>query len=149
MVFTLLASGCSSVSKSDMKDFFRTEIRDDDSKMFTFTVVVAGQNKDGKQAGKPNNQGRSGRGPSDKGGPNGSPQKSPNANRNNNRNEMTELFEELLTERLEKNQYCRQGYIDLGRSFSGSMFTLRGECHESATAKDRKHFYRLNTTKQQ
>lgn len=145
IILSVIMTGCSSVSKSDMKDFFRSDIRADDSKMFTFTVIVTQQGKKDKKSTQKNSKSKGGRDSGKKGGQQNSQRNTKDNSMNKNDDHMTELFEELLIERLEKNQYCRDGYIELDRAFSGSTFTLRGECNESATENDRKRFYNKNS----
>ena len=145
LVLLFAITGCSSKGKPQMTDFFRTEIRDDGSKMFTFTVVVSKhRGESNKQESQPHKQTNRERGSGGKRGSGnkrgGQANKVADGDRRGDSDQMAELFEELFQKRMVKSRYCRESYIELERGFSGTMFTLRGECRESATNEDRKHF---------
>ena len=53
---------------------------------------------------------------------------------------MAHELKSRLAEKLEENSYCRKGYFELERSLNKTIYTIRGECNESATAADRKSF---------
>ena len=60
-----------------------------------------------------------------------------------NETELKKLsYEEAkeLREKLEENGYCRKGFFELNRTLNKSIYTIHGECNESATAADRKNF---------
>ena len=145
LVLLLALHGCSSRGKPQMTDFFHTEIREDGSKMFTFTVVVTqNRSKVNKQESQPHNQASRERGSGGKKGSGNKRGDKTNKVADNGRRDdsvqMAELFEELFQKRMEKTRYCRESYIELEKGFSGAIFKLRGECRESATDEDRKHF---------
>jgi hypothetical protein len=144
LVLLLAVTGCSSKVKHQMTDFFRTDIRDDNSKMFIFTVVITQQrgeiDKQERQSHKKANREQGKGGKKGAGNKRGGNNKVADGGSKNNSDQMAILFEELFQARMDKSQYCREGYIELDRGFSGTMFTLRGECSESATDEDRKHF---------
>lgn len=138
----LMLSACSSTKQSQMEEFFKTKIHADGSKRFTFSLVILqtqNHNKEKSQQ-RPNKPSKS----------NGNRKKGQNDSRNNKQgsldkensklSKMTELFEERLQKYMANKQYCREGYITLETSFSGAIYTLRGECQESATDEDKRRF---------
>lgn len=156
LLFTAIVA-CSSVTKSEMRHFFHTKILDDDSKRFTFTVILMQYNYAANQGNQPANKAEPERGKGPQGGkPNGGKNGAPDhgkpmndptslsnissSTQSNNNDKMYTLFQQLLEEQLHETKYCRRGYMELERSFSGAIFTLRGECHESATKRDRNKF---------
>lgn len=46
----------------------------------------------------------------------------------------------MLDEAMEQSQYCRQGYVLLGRYAGETVQRLRGECRDRATDEDRQRF---------
>lgn len=46
----------------------------------------------------------------------------------------------MLDEAMEQSQYCRQGYVLLGRYAGETVQRLRGECRDRATDEDRQSF---------
>jgi hypothetical protein len=136
---TLVLTACSSKEKPKVEEFFHTNIRDDGSKEFAFSLMVSANNKVARKETT---------GPSKKtkqGGRKSRGQKARNSTpSNSSKKSMTDkvqgVFQERLTFQLESSQYCREGYLTLDKSFVGAIYTLRGECHESATEEDRKRF---------
>lgn len=49
-------------------------------------------------------------------------------------------FRERMHERLEASGYCREGYIELSRSYWPGEFRIRGECRDLASEADRERF---------
>jgi len=159
LIFPILFVGaCSSTGPVKSQDFFRTQIRDNHSKMFTYTMIVISnksianekngngdnaqakqQHKKGQGKGKGNGQGKGkGKGKNKQNNPEQSLQVSKRKKKKNNK--MVELLFDGLNERLAINQYCRGGFIELERDIKRTVMTLRGECQESATKADRGQF---------
>jgi len=148
---TLLIA-CSSSGPVKSQDFFRTEIRDDHSKMFAYTMIVIKGNANNEQSsndspkakkqqkkgqGKGNGQGK-GKGKNKQNKSEQSPQTSKRKKKNTNK--MVDLLFDGLNEKLAINHYCRSGFIELKRDIKRTVMTLRGECQESATKADLKQF---------
>lgn len=49
-------------------------------------------------------------------------------------------MQSLLDEVMEQSQYCREGYVLLGRYAGETIRRLRGECKDRATDRDRQRF---------
>jgi len=139
----LLLSACSITKQAKTEEFFHTKIHADGSKRFTFTLVLLqDQRKDNtrEQYQKRINKPSKGEG-SRRGKQGGASNNQANSKRKNNDTEkITILFEKRIQAQLANSQYCREGYITLDSGFNGALYTLRGECNESATDEDRKHF---------
>jgi hypothetical protein len=139
-----LVSSCSSRDKLEFQEFFRTEIRADDSKIFTFTLITKHEEKErSSKSDKPERSKKGGGKKSSNkrnGGQQGGKMNRSETNKSEYQAKLANILKEQLILRLENNQYCRDGYIKLNTSLSNSMSSIRGECHESATAIDRKRF---------
>ncbi|MBU2871865.1 hypothetical protein [Colwellia sp. E2M01] len=127
-------------------EVFRPSILDNDTKMFSFSIVFVNPNKlstADKQQGSPSQeQGKSKKGKGrDRKKTANRQSKSKGASKKENLDDlMSEELEIRLVEKLEENNYCRTGYFELDRTFNKSIFTLHGECNESATVTDRENF---------
>lgn len=163
--------GCSSNNLPETKPFFRGTILDDDTKLFTFNLLIkrSGEEEEGKEKnkngqkrakgqgerpqkggkgegakGKGNKSGGSSKGPDDKGGSMAGKNMADKGNGNQRNNERLLQFEQMLFDELDNqmslNSYCRNGYIVLSQDLGRNILSVKGECHESANAQDRKLF---------
>jgi len=147
-VILAFVCGCSSNQKNEMpQGYFATNITDDGSKMFVYTVDLpetTGQGKRGKGSGRSGNvaghvQGSSNRGVSGgvsagtggggKGGKGGRGQQG----------KASQLNDALEAE-LKKTGYCREGFMELDRMMQPSHTFIKGECVETASINDRETF---------
>ncbi|WDE04798.1 hypothetical protein SG34_026375 [Thalassomonas viridans] len=132
-VFLFLAA-CSSHREKTVEEIFVTEIREDSSKMFAFTLTQekAARSRQADTKTRAGKQGKSRKGGKEKG-----------AGKNESRerqNPLEDIFQQRLEQRLSQNNYCRTGYLELERYASRGAMTMRGECNESATESDRQRF---------
>ena len=131
-----LITGCSSKYDVNITEVFRSNILANDTKMFTYSIVFVNKSKlpnntdDRQQKDKANK----------KRGNNGKPQQAGSSEREKFQKQLTEELESRLVDKLEENGYCRKGFFELSRTFNKSIYTLNGECNESATPDDRKNF---------
>lgn len=124
-----LLSGCSNPSKRpEPAALFTTHISDNGSKFFVYRLQrPSREQRDSRGEGM-----RDGRG---SGGPAAGV-------RSKKKSRSFDLEKGLLSV-LETNQYCRDGYMVLERL----DYLIRGECHETATLKDRERFLHVETIK--
>jgi len=154
LLLSIFLAACSSNKLPDVTPIFHSEIKEDDGKFFHFYLLVTKNNdqEDGreqrKSAAKPaNGKERSGGGRGKKGnrgneggqGNGKSGQNSASAQSERNKQRSLMLVEQL-NDQLEQNNYCRQGYIVLEENIGRGILSIKGECHESATEKDRLNF---------
>lgn len=138
-----LIASCSSKYDVTVTEVFRSNILDNEAKMFTFSIVFVnhtaqeerGNNGDERQK-KPRNGDKRGQ----RNEANGKSAKQESHKQNGLEEQMVEELEERLLEKFEENNYCRKGYFELGRTLNKSIYTINGECNESATASDKKAF---------
>ena len=131
----LVLSACASQPQRALKDTFITEIRADGSKMFAFTLSAkkaieekrTGQKRG--QEGKRGNKGQMKPGRGEQGSQAG-----------NRKDPLESRFQHQLAQTLADNGYCTSGYIELARYSSRGTMSMRGECNESASAKDKMRF---------
>ena len=138
--------GCSSNQKNEIpQGYLATNIFDDGSKQFVYTVELpesTGQGKRGKGKGRPGNvagqvRGSSNRGLSGgvtagtggKGGRSGSGQQG-----------RAGLLNDAVEAELKKSGYCRDGFMELDRMMEPGQTFIKGECVEAASANDREEF---------
>lgn len=133
-LFSLITlAGCSNRHDVKVTEVFKTNILDDDAKMFSFSIVFVNQDRTNKK-GSPDGQQRQKQGKGNK------PQRGSSNTKVKLENQMTEELEERLVEKLEETGYCRKGYFELERTLNRSVYTIKGECSESATTEDRTTF---------
>lgn len=136
----LLLTGCSAKYDVKVTEVFRSNILDDDAKMFTYSIIFVNrsslESKGDDSKGRRSKEGRQGR---NKGG-NNRPNKQGGEQKESLESYMTEVLETRLIEKLEDNNYCRKGYFELERTLNKSIYTIQGECSESATSEDRQRF---------
>lgn len=140
--------GCSSNQKNEKpQGFLATQITDDGSKQFVYTIDLPEtqrQGKRGKGNGRPGNvaghmQGSSNRGVSAGvsagmgGGSNG-------GGAGRGQQGKASLLNDALEAELKKTGYCRQGFMELDRMMQPSHTFIKGECVETASTNDREAF---------
>lgn len=125
---------CACSSKHDLKitEVFKPEILDNGAKMFTFSLIFVNKSPTEKGRDQPQNKQKQGKG--------GHSDKQSRQTNNSIENQMTEELEQRLVDRLEENNYCRKGHFELTRTLNKSVYSIRGECSESATAEDRENY---------
>lgn len=146
LISLFILSACSNKKPPEPEEFFRTQIRDDASKEFSFSLIfsrnerVVSNKKSSdtpkRERGKGKEHGQGNRKRSD----DVPSQTSSNKKRANMSDKMADIFQQRLYLQMEKSQYCRKGYLTLEKSFIGVVYTLRGECFESATQEEQKQF---------
>ncbi|PKG81395.1 hypothetical protein CXF85_18155 [Colwellia sp. 75C3] len=138
-------TGCSS-NEVKITEVFRSDIRADNAKLFTFSIIFVRNaepelpkghdgNIDNKQKRSKQGKGRGKRNNTDN-----NPKVQRSDTKQKRQDKMARELESRLAEKLEDNSYCRKGYFELERSLNKTIYTIRGECNESATAADRKNF---------
>jgi hypothetical protein len=142
ILLTILTSlaACSSNQHIKIDEYFSTKIRPDNSKMFYFSMVITNQAIEKSSSNRSQEQRPTkGRGSSGK-----KQARIPEKTQNNIAKSTTNKMDQQLTERLNNqlahSDYCRTGYIELERNLGNSVFSIRGECHESATLADKERF---------
>ncbi len=142
LMFLFTISSCSSRSEPKTESFFRTEIRDDYSKEFTFSLVFS-RSKDEASKGmtktsttqRPNKDKGSGKGRGNR-SQDVSTAANPNTKKSRNTEKLQTIFQQHLAIKMQETKYCRTGYLTLEKSVVGAIYFLRGECNESATEED-------------
>ena len=142
------AGGCSSNQKNEMpQGYLATQITDDGSKQFVYTVDLPDkvrQGKRGKSNGRPGNvaghvQGSSNRGIS-AGVSAGTGSGGKGGGRARGQQGQTALLNDALAAELKKTGYCRKGYMELDRMMQPGQTFIKGECVEAASDHDREEF---------
>ena len=130
----LLLSACASRQEKTLEEIFVTEIREDNSKMFAFTLKQehAQQREQSRHKARGEKAGKMRKKGGGKGTAKGEARERKNA--------LEDIFQQRLEQRLSKSDYCRTGYLELERYANRGSMTMRGECNESATEKDRQRF---------
>ena len=149
----IFISGCSTTKKPQFESFFKTQIREDHSKMFNFSLVMVSGEYSIERNSKEKIQGKgkgSGNGKGmGKGKGKNKQQDKMSVNNKEKKQSKTNKIEKKLDERLAiilaQNNYCRKGYIELERNIGRRYLSIRGECHESASEKYRKRFPNINS----
>ena len=122
----LTLSACSQSPKKEARpainQSFHTEIAEDGSKRFRFTISVA--EKQQRKSKRPSRE------------------KESSGSRHQ---KMEKRFHDQLEQHLERTGFCREGYVVLDSNFSRSKGSIRGECRESATQQDRESLTSQNT----
>lgn len=129
-----LLSACASRQENNLEEIFVTEIREDNSKMFAFTLrqekSSSGEQPRHKAMAKKAGKKRR----------NGAGKGAGKEEVRERKNPLADIFQQRLELRLSKSDYCRTGYLELERYTNRGAMTMRGECNESATEKDRQRF---------
>lgn len=151
-VVLVFVCGCSSNQKNDTpQGYLATQITDDGSKQFVYTMDLpdtAGQGKRGKGNGRPGNvagnvQGSSNRGVSGGvtvGTGGGSKGGSKGGRGGRGQQGKAALLNDALEAELKKTGYCRKGFMELDRMMQPSQTFIKGECVETASVNDREEF---------
>jgi hypothetical protein len=157
-VLILLLGACSSSQKNQtFEDYLATNIRSDGSKEFQYTVTMTnGQNsKKGKGGNNVSGGARVAGGSSSntRAGAAISVGGSGNRQRGNKGGgkgrQASVARDERMSEQLEKklkaSGFCREGWMEQERHYQPPNASIRGECNESATDKDRQNFPNSDT----
>lgn len=149
----LLVSACASSQKNpDFEDYLATNIRSDGSKEFYYTVTMAGGQHSQKGKGGNNVSGgarvsggsasntRAGAGIT-VGGSGGGQRGNKGGGKHR---QASAARDERMTEQLEKKLsatgFCREGFMETERHLQPPKASIRGECNETATDRDRQNF---------
>ncbi|WP_448549244.1 hypothetical protein [Thalassotalea fusca] len=145
LVLLLGITACSHTTPIERgKQSFHTKIGDDGSKTFIYGIelspeVIRDTLKSKQRELEHSTQSRSQRGEQSK-------RQSPSSRRGSNNNVFgldKKSLQRQLDLLLQKNQYCREGYIELDSFIDKTSAHFRGECNDSATEADRKKFAHL------
>jgi hypothetical protein len=152
-VLMLLVSACSSAQKNqEFEDYLATNIRSDGSKEFNYTVTMSNSQNPNKGAGGKNVSGGArvsgGSSSNTRGGVGITVGGSGNHQRGNKgggkRRQVNAAQDERMSEQLEKellaSGFCREGWMEQERHYQPPNASIRGECNEAATDKDRQNF---------
>jgi len=119
-------AGCSSQKKQPpLTETFSSQIRQDQSRVFTYTVSPEPQSTRRNAAKRSRAQ-------------------DANAKRNNQRPqsetkaELAAHARDMLDAKLEDNQLCPDGYIELASFFSRGRYTIRGECRDNPSLSEQR-----------
>lgn len=152
-MLVFLLGACSNSQKNQtFEEYLATNIRSDGSKEFYYTVTMSNDQNSRKGKGGNNVSG----GARVSGGSNSNTRagagitvgSSGNRQRGNKGGgkgrHAAAARDERLTEQLEKKLrstgYCREGWMEQDRDYQPPNATIRGECNETATDKDRRNF---------
>lgn len=134
---TLLALGCSSNKTKEPKinEMLRTHIDEDNSKKFSYRLIIENEGRKSRGGGKP--EGGGGRGgdrpprsdTDDKRGKDGRQEE-----------KILALVDENLTKILMENGYCREGYNVIDQDLREKAAVLNGVCIEAASEEDIQRF---------
>ena len=154
IVLLLLAAmslACASKQKNSVtSEFLATHIRNDDSKAFQYSVVLnhadgrGGKNVGGgmRMSGGSSSNTRAYGGVTvgnSKGGGKGGKGGGKNT-RGKPLDRLNEELDKLLADMMSREDYCRDGWMEIERDYQPPNHIIRGECNESASAKDREKF---------
>lgn len=123
-----------------LTEHFTTQITENGSKMFDYSLVA--QRPDGDRKGRGDGAGR--RGPGGKNGEGG--RRGGRGGAEEMQEHIKREFYQKLQAKLEETGYCREGYMELDSEFSRRQSRVRGECRESSTDSDREKFGAVQTT---
>lgn len=136
---------CSSTSnKEGFSENFVTQISEDGSKRFQYTVQKeipdGGRQRGGRKKGGGGMMGAGGGGRGGRGG-------------GQNRTDMIAKMQEkvkaqaqgALEEKLAEIEFCREGYMVLHEAFTMGRFQLQGECKDTASEEDRQRFQKSSS----
>jgi len=145
-VVLICICGCSGNQKNDTpQGYLATHIFDDGSKQFVYTVELAesaGQDKRGRNNGRPGNVAGQVRGSSNRGLSAGVTAGTGGRGRSGGRGQQgrAALLQEALEAELKSTGYCRKGFMELDRMMQPAQTFIKGECVETASAGDREKF---------
>lgn len=147
-VVLVCVCSCSSNPKNETpQGYLATQITDDGSKQFVYTVDLpetVKQGKRGKGNSRPGNvaghvQGSSNRGLS-AGMTAGTGGGSKSRKGGRGQQGKAVLLNDALEAELKKTGYCRQGFMELDRMMEPAQTFIKGECIETASVNDREEF---------
>jgi len=149
----LLGSCASTPDGIERQGYLATQITDDGSKKFVYTLDYPVGGNDGQRAsgnGRPGNTtghiyGNSSRGVTGGvtiGSSNrrGSGQSRSGRSKSSRQAQLNEQLEKMLVQELNQTGFCQGGYMELERSTKPPDVLIRGECDETATSLDRANF---------
>lgn len=125
---------------------FTTLIQTDNTKQFSYTLIMELPERGGRPRGGPGMGGRGdGKGPGGKDGPppeGKGPTPDGDVERDDDRHydSVKHLTEEGLLAKLEDTGYCRNGYHPLETQSRRGAMNITGECYDQATDADRQAF---------
>jgi hypothetical protein len=129
LLLPIVLGGCATKQKPQIeeKELFATNIKADDSKLFSFSITAASSKNSGKRGeGKPG------------GRPEGKSKNKPDSAEVYQKN-LYELYTKLEY-KLAESRYCREGYIEIDTYQADGRMHILGECNDSATPEDRERF---------
>jgi hypothetical protein len=130
---SILMAACSSQSsRPEPEEIFTTTITDDGSKIFVYALISP------KSANRPQ-KGRDGSGRGGRGGKGGGGKRMAGVN-GSRQADLSKNLEKGLDEKLATTGFCREGYLELDHYQSRGQSSIRGECHDPASAEDRVKF---------
>ena len=147
----LLAAACSNKQTTpEFEDHLAPNIRSDGSKEFYYTITMANTGQSNRGSGGSNVSGgarvkggsasntRAGVGVTvgGSGGKKGGRQ----SGRRSRGASQSELITKQLEKTLKASGFCQKGWIELERENNRPTTSIRGECNDTATAKDRQSF---------
>lgn len=139
-------TGCSSNQKTEVpQGYLATNISEDGSKQFVYTVDLPesnGQGRRGKGNGRPGNVAGHVQGGSNRGLTGGVTAGTGGRSKGGGRGQQgkASLLQEALDAELKRTGYCRKGYMELDRMMQTAQTSIKGECVESASDSDREEF---------
>ncbi len=151
ILLTILLAACASKQRGpEFSEYLATNIRSDGSKEFQYTVEITHSDshrnkKIGRRMGVTGGSGGQARGyggitvggnsggGKHRGGPGKNGQGGPDT-------QMIEQVDQQLEKALSRSGYCREGWMEVERDYQPPKIVVKGECNESATEKDRRHF---------
>ena len=144
----IVVSGCSSQDKyiNKMNENFVTNITEDGSKRFNYSLNARGKRGGAKGADKNRSGGRGGisGGRGGRGDGRGGKGGGQSRQAQSDSEALTKKIQSRMTEQLElyleQSGYCREGFLELDSYFSPTRSHIRGECRETATDNDRAEF---------
>jgi len=146
ILILLFLSGCSNTNKPQFKSFFKTEIHENHSKVFNFSLVLVSGEYTNETNSKAQKQGKGKGNGKGKGQGKGKHKKSNDvanekkSQKKSNVNKIEKQLDTRLAIELGKNNYCRNGYMELERNLGQRYLSIRGECRENASINDRERF---------
>ncbi|WP_299974966.1 hypothetical protein [uncultured Pseudoteredinibacter sp.] len=137
---SVFVAACSSTpEKEGFNENFVTQISDDGSKRFQYTLHKEIPDGGRKRGGRMNGGGMKGGGMMGAGGGQGG---------GKNRSDMIAKMQQKvkaqaqgsLEEKLAEVEFCREDYMVLHEAFTMGRFQLQGECRDTANEEDRQRF---------
>ncbi|MEH6468101.1 MAG: hypothetical protein V7725_00645 [Porticoccus sp.] len=129
----LFACASQPEKKPNFDEFFETDIKENDLKIFTYKInIETPTGSRGDMRGMGGGMGRGGGGKGQVGG-----QKQ---NVENIKNELKEKTFSQLEAKLAETGFCREGYTTINSYFERSRSEIYGECNEGATEGNREKF---------